>query len=245
MPEIGLIFLLDVALVIHAAKTGRFSPWGYVIIFLPGIGGLAYFVVELLPEWLGSYKIQRAQQHVARVVNPGRRYRELADELGVVDTIANRTALGEECLDLGKFEEARGHYQSVIERPLGDEPKYHLGRAQAEFGLERPDAAIATLEELKRQWPDWRSPEGHLLYARALEKAGRAEEALENYAGVGRYYPGAEPRVRQAQLLQSLGRGPEAAAIANEVVVGLKRAPNHVRKSQREWLASALKIAQG
>ncbi len=244
MPEISLIFILDVILVIHAAKTGRFSPWGYVIIFLPGFGALAYVLVELAPEWLGSYKIQRAQQHVVRAVNPGRRYRDLSDELSLVDTIANRSALAEECLTLSKFDEARGHYDSIIARPLGDEPRYFVGRAQAEFGLGQFETAIATLEKLKRQWPDWRSPEGHLLYARALEAAGRGQEALETYAAVGQYFPGAEPRVRQAQLLQSFGRNAEAAALANEVVAGLKRAPKHVRKSQRDWMASAVKIAK-
>ena len=34
--QLGLILLLiEVALIVHAAKTGRFWPWGYVILFLP------------------------------------------------------------------------------------------------------------------------------------------------------------------------------------------------------------------
>jgi hypothetical protein len=41
----GLIFAFDVILIVHAAKTGRFWPWAYVILFLPGIGGLAYVLV--------------------------------------------------------------------------------------------------------------------------------------------------------------------------------------------------------
>ena len=72
-----------------------------------------------------------------------------------------------------------------------------LGRARAEFGLGEPALAVATLDELKARWPDYRSPEGHLLYAKALEGAGRDEEALAAYEAVGAYYPGAEPRVRR------------------------------------------------
>ena len=37
---------VDIALIVHAARTGRFTPWGFVILFLPGIGALAYVVVE-------------------------------------------------------------------------------------------------------------------------------------------------------------------------------------------------------
>jgi hypothetical protein len=78
----------------------------------------------------------------------------------------------------------------------------------------------------------------------ALEKAGRNDEALANYADVGQYFPGPEPRVRQAQLLQRLGRDGEARSLAEDIVRTLGRAPAHVRKSQRQWLASAQKLAR-
>ena len=48
----------------------------------------------------------------------------------------------------------------------------------------------------------------------ALEKVGREDEALVNYAAVGQYFPGPEPRVRQAQLLQKLGRDGDARELA-------------------------------
>jgi hypothetical protein len=245
VPLATLIFILDIALVVHAAKTGRFSPWGYIILFLPGIGAAIYIVAELAPEWLGSYKGQVAQQTMARAVNPGRRYRALTDELAIVDTIANRAALAEECLRLGKFDEALSHYAAIMAQPLGEEPQFALGKARAELGQRQPAAAVATLDELSRRWPDFHSADGHLLYAVALEESGRDEEALANYANVGQYFPGAEPRVRQAQLLQKLGRDAEAKAIAEDVVRGLSRAPAHVRKRQRQWLASAQKLARG
>jgi hypothetical protein len=240
-----LFLILNVVLMIHAAKTGRFMPWFLVILLLPGIGAAAYVVVELLPEWLGSYKGQVARQSVARVVSPGRRYRELTDELAIVDTIANRAALAEECLRLGKFDEALFHYTALIAQPLADEPQFFLGKARAEFGQKQPAAAIATLDELMRRWPDFHSADGHLLYAVALEESGRNDEALAGYANVGQYFPGVEPRVRQAQLLQKLGREAEARAVAQDVVRGLSRAPAHVRKNQRQWLEGAQKLVRG
>ena len=54
MPLALILGVLDVVLVIHAAKTGRFSPWGYIILMIPGFGALAYFFVILLPEWSGT-----------------------------------------------------------------------------------------------------------------------------------------------------------------------------------------------
>jgi hypothetical protein len=245
VPIATLIFILDIALIVHAAKTGRFAPWGYIILILPGIGAAIYIFAELAPEWFGSYEGQAARQTVARAVNPTRRYRALTDELAMLDTIANRSALAEECLRLGRFDEALSHYDRLIAQPLADEPQFFLGKARAELGLGQSAAAVVTLDDLMLRWPDFRSPEGHLLYAVALEESGRHDEALANYANVGQYYPGAEPRVRQAQLLQRLGRQFEAKTIAQDVVRGLNRAPTHVRKAQRQWLAEAQKLLRG
>ena len=53
--QLGLILVLvDVICVVHAAKTGRFWTWGAVVLALPGFGALAYFLMEIVPEWLGS-----------------------------------------------------------------------------------------------------------------------------------------------------------------------------------------------
>jgi hypothetical protein len=244
LPTWIIVAVLNIALIVHAAKTGRFMPWGLIILFLPGIGALAYVVVELLPEWFGSTKVRRTRQQIAGAMNPTGRYRQLQEELEIVDTIANRSALAGECLTLGKYEEALAQYDAILARPLGEEPGFMLGRARAEYGLGRAGAALATLDELKRRWPDYQSADGHLLYAMALEREGRDDEALADYAAVGQYFPGPEPRVRQAQLLQRLGRDGEARALAEDVVRTLSRAPAHVRKNQRQWLASAQKLAR-
>ena len=49
--------------------------------------------------------------------------------------------------------------------------------------------------------------------------------------------------MRLAQLLKRLGRDEEARAVADDVVRSLRRAPAHVRANERQWLASAEKIA--
>ena len=245
MPIATLILIFDILLIVHAAKTGRFMPWGYVILLLPGIGAAAYVVAELLPEWLGTPKGQVASRTIARAINPSRRYRELSSDLALVDTIANRAALAAECLALGKFDEALLHYSAILTHPLAEEPHFFLGKARAQFGLRQSSAAIATLDELARRWPDFHSADGHLLFAVALEESGRNDEALAQYANVSQYFPGVEPRVRQAQLLQKLGRATEAKTIAEDVVRGLNRAPAHVRRNQREWLASAQRLTRG
>ena len=116
-----------------------------------------------------------------------------------------------------------------------------MGKARAEFGVGRPQAAVATLDDLRARWPDFQSADGHLLYARALAGSGRIDEALDEYRAVSRYFAGAEARVRWALLLESLGRQPEAKAIYTDLLTQMRRAPKYVRKVQAEWIAVAQK----
>jgi hypothetical protein len=133
MPVALVLVLLDITLVYHAAKTGRLQPWAFIILMVPAIGALAYIVVELLPEMLGGPHAQQARRRVANRLDPEKQYRELADRLAATDTIANRAALAAECLALGRFDEAERHYAKLLILPMGEEPRYALGKAKAEF----------------------------------------------------------------------------------------------------------------
>ncbi|OIO72489.1 MAG: hypothetical protein CO186_03685 [Zetaproteobacteria bacterium CG_4_9_14_3_um_filter_49_83] len=50
MPLIVLSVLLQVAFIVHIAKTGRSTYWIWIVLMLPLAGSIAYFIVELLPE---------------------------------------------------------------------------------------------------------------------------------------------------------------------------------------------------
>lgn len=237
---LALVFLaINVLLIVHAVKTGRASPWAFIIIFAPVIGGLAYAVAVLIPELLGSRGARQARQRVITKLDPEKQYRALLDQLEVTDTIANRGALAEECLGLGRFEEAFHHFENILARPMGDEPGYMVGKARAEFGLGRPEDVVSTLDELRARWPDYQSAEAHLLYARALEDSGTLDEALVEYEAVSNYYAGAEARVRYALLLNKMNRGAQAKQVLGGLLTQMRRAPAYVRKAQAEWIRIA------
>ena len=240
MPILGaVLFAIDIAMIFHAVKTDRFTPWFYIIIMLPGIGALAYIIMELIPQWLQSYEGRQARTRINRALDPRGAYRALKTEVEIANTIANRDALAQECLTLGRYDEAWAQYDTILGMHMGDEPGYMLGRARAEFGLGRFTDARATLDELRLRWPDWQSGDGHLIYARALEEDGRVAEAADEYRAVSNYYAGAEPRVRLGLALRKLGREGEAQAVLADVVRQMRRAPKFARKTQAEWISRA------
>jgi hypothetical protein len=89
---------------------------------IPVAGALAYVVVELVPEWLGTYQGQKTRARIVHALNPEKTYRALKDELEIANTIANRKALADECLALERFDEAKAQYDAILTMSLGDEP---------------------------------------------------------------------------------------------------------------------------
>jgi hypothetical protein len=94
---------------------------------------------------------------------------------------------------------------------------------------------VAILEELKSAHPDFQSPDAHLLYARALEAAGRLPEALAEYAELVRYFPGEEARYRQAVALAASGDQAAARSVQEESCRIVERAPAYYRRAQSQW----------
>jgi hypothetical protein len=241
MPVALVILLLDISLIYHASRTGRMQPWAFIILMVPFLGAMAYICVELVPEWVSSPGARQARQRVANRLDPDKRYRELSDRLADSDTIANRANLAGECLNVARFDEAERHYGHILTLPLGDVPQYALGKAQAQFSAKRLSDALVTLDDLQKRWPDFQSPEGHLLYARVLAELGHVNEALEEYRAVSAYFPGAEATVRYGLLLNTVGRAAEARMVFNELLIKMRRAPRYLRNAQAEWLSIAEK----
>ncbi len=158
MPVALVVLLLDITLIYHASRTGRLQPWAFIILMVPLIGALAYIAVELIPEWFSSPGARQARQRVANRLDPEKRYRELSDRLAGTDTIANRAALADECAKIGRFGEAEQHYDHILKLPMGHDPIYAFGKALAEFSANRPADALATLDDLQKQWPDFTPP---------------------------------------------------------------------------------------
>ena len=242
-----LSLLIQAGFIIHVIKTGRNQLWIWVLI-IPGLalaGILAYVVVEILPELFRSRTAQRTARGLRKAMNPGADLRRYESEARVGGNVASRQRYAEELIRHGRFDEAIEQYRATLTGLYEHDPNLMLGLAQAQFGKGDASAARATLDELIRLNPDFRSPVGHLLYARALETEGNVQKALEEYRVLADSYPGAEAAVRYAQLLHSQGSRAEAQKVVRELLERARIAPGHYRRAQREWLETAQRLLQG
>lgn len=238
-----LSYAVQAALLVHCIKTGRNWLWVWVLLLLPGAGALAYVAVEILPDLFRSRAAQRTARGFKRAVDPFADLRRYENEARLAGNVAARQRYADELVRHGRYEEAMEQYRQALTGLYAHDPNLMLGLARAQFGSGAAPAARATLDDLFRENPDFRSPEAHLLFARALEGEGSAAKALEQYRTLANSYPGAEAAVRYAQLLEHQGQPDEARRVARELLDQARIAPGHYRRAQRAWLDVAEKLA--
>lgn len=239
MPIVVISIIIQLALVVHIMKTGRNTTWVFIVLIFPLIGSLAYCIIELLPELTNTRTARTAQRSLAKAVDPDKALREAQTQYELARTAHNAMTLAEQHLARGNFGEAKELYGRSLSGVHSDDPDLLFGLASAHFGLAEFGEAVGCLDTLKRSHPGQTSPQGHLLYARALDGQGRVDEAIAEYQALVGYYPGPEPSCRLATLLKAHGRGDEARALLQAVVLRSKSAGKHYNSLYHEWVEQA------
>ena len=231
-----LIWLIQLGLIVHVLKTGRNRYWIIMLLFMPLIGGIAYFVIEILPEFSGSITGQRAIKNVKKTLNPGADLRHHEAAWAQSTNVDNSRRYAEALLDADKTAEAEEIVNGALKGLFATEPTLLLIKARIQFDQDRPAEAVESLESLQDNNPDFRNAEGHLLYARALEANGQSDQAVREYSAVSGYFPGVEARYRLALCLEATGNTQASKDELNSIINDAKLAPPHFRKSQKTWL---------
>ena len=240
---VSLIFILTLAvqagLIVHVIKTGRNTLWIWAIALLPAAGSLAYIVVEMLPALFASPAARRTKTGIGRMIDPNRDLRQAAAAVQISGNVDARRRLAEELFDRGQYAEAVVVAQAGLKGVFEHDPTLLLGLARAQFALGDYPQARASLERLIGHNPEFKSADGHLLYARTLEAQEALDDAEHEYAAVAPGYPGAEARLRYALLLKRRGKLEAGRLVLEDLLDGAKLAPSHYRKAQAEWLERA------
>jgi hypothetical protein len=231
-----LVWIIQLALIVHVLKTDRSRYWILILFFMPLIGGLAYFVIELLPEFSGSIAGQRAVRSVKQTLNPGAELRQHEAAWNQSPNVDNSRRYAQALMDSGETDKAEDIINQALKGLFSTEPTLLLLKARLQFEKERTKETVQTLESLQTHNPDFRSAEGHLLYARALEAEGQIDDAVREYSAVSGYFPGVEARYRLALCLGVAGKDTACRSEFDSILNDAKLAPPHFRKSQKTWL---------
>jgi hypothetical protein len=231
IPALALI----IGTIIHAANRGLMFPWIYIIVFLPGLGAIAYLLGVVLPEFTRGRTAANLHSGVRNLVDPNKSFRQAHRDAGMVGSVDAKRALADEYITRGRYPEAVEIYTQAAQGQFKDDPALLLGLARAQFLAGNPAGTQEALDTLQAADPSFVSADAHLLYARALEGQGKIDEALTEYRRLVPYYSGEEARARLAMLLEKTGHRDEAREVYKQIVALLDGAPSRYRRAQSEW----------
>ena len=236
MPFFILSIIIQVGFVLHIVKTGRNTTWIWVVIMLPLAGALAYFIIELLPDLMGSRSGVKAKRSLSDLINPNKAIDSATRDFSITDTVENSITLAKECLNKEKFSEAKTLYEKSLKGIHQSDPDMMVGLARAEFGLENYTRTKEILDDLISKNPDYKSPNAHLLYARALGNLDEVEAALKEYNVLDQSFSGPEASYRYAMLLKKQGNSEKSSAVLEAILQKADLSDKYYRSNYKKWI---------
>jgi len=239
---LGLHVLVAIYFAAHVLRTGQDRYWLMILFAFPLLGSLVYFAMVWLPDARRSTQGQMVARGVQKLLDPSRELRAAQEALEVAATPANRLRLADALLGMGRASEAVVQYQAVLSGLYADDPqvRIHLARALLEAG--NAHEARVLLDKLIAEQPKLKSPEGHLIYARAVAALGDRSRAHEEFESLVSYYAGLEARARYAEVLLAWGETARLLPLVTESGKIAKRMPGATRDLNREWIARLKKV---
>jgi len=228
---LGLLF--TVALCVHVVRTGQNMIWLYLILFVPVLGGLVYFVAVIVPQWTSGPAARKAREAARETLDPGRDYRQAKAAADDTPTVHNQMRLAAAAGELGRWDEAEAVYRAAARGVHAEDPALAYGLARSLVELGRYAEARPLLEKLEADNP--RTPQTALQLARAYEGLGMTAEAEGPYNYAAARLPGLEGLARQAAFLARTGREAEAQDALTEIDKRLARTNARFQREGRQW----------
>jgi hypothetical protein len=235
---LGLHVIVALLCAVHVLRTGQERYWLLVLFIFPLLGSLIYALAVVLPQLSESRGGRRVVRGIRQSLDPGRELREAQVEFEHSATIANRVRVADALHGAGRHGEAIEAYREALRGVHSDDPDIQVKLARALLDAGRPEEARERLEALIREQPEYKSPQGHLIYARALAASGDRAKAREEFEALIGYFAGIEPRARYVEILRVWGEGEAADALVEESLRHIKHMPAGSRRLNEAWIRS-------
>ncbi|AFZ66547.1 PLDc N-terminal domain-containing protein [Deinococcus peraridilitoris] len=237
-----LHFALQIAFIIHALTHRRQIFWVFLIFFIPVIGVLAYFFLEILP----GLRVRRVnfEPVIEGLRSQESRIKTRREALAELDTLQNRVALAGELARAQRYGEAEEILAPARVGIYKDDPSLLYQLADLAYRQEKYQEARSLLEQIDSMRSQALQSKAKVLLADTLVRLGDHERAERYYQEAMNTATSEEPRVKYAQFLLQRDRREEAQVLLAQVEKTQRRANNLYRTQEREWFRLAEQLRQ-
>jgi hypothetical protein len=221
-------------MVVDAFRRGE-GCWPWVILFVPGLGPLAYFFAVLVPRWTGGRGWSLPTLHRRPSLD------ELRYRTEQSPTLANHLDLAERLVERKEHAEAVPHLDEVLVRePEHCRALFLLATCHAEQG--QPDKAIACLEKIIARERYWSNYSAWYSLIELRGEAGDATGAADSCRELARLSPTLRHQCLLAERLLDAGQAEEARRVLDGALRDYQYAPGNVRWRNWRWASQARRI---
>lgn len=229
----GIVLILQFTVLYHAFRNRRPYYWFFVIMALPVMGCILYYLIEVMPGSRQERVAHKAVHDIKKALNPDRDLRLKAEELAICGSMENKMQLAEECVSRGMFDDAIRLYESAREGQYVNAPDLVSGLARAHFLNGNFGSARQLLQQVIAEHPKYYPHEVALLSARAAAALGDTGSALREIEVILDRFSGLEARYRYAEILKSLGEKERARAEFDRLIHHAQRF--RVSAEEKSW----------
>ncbi len=233
-----VVAIAQLACLVHAYKTGRPYWWLWIILGFPGLGVVAYVLLEARP----SFGRLDYQALLWRLKSPRQRIAILTRQLEESTTIKNRLVLADALHEDGQFDRECIVLADGLVGPFKDDAPLRLRLVAAQLDAGRTaEAAHLLAGTTPDRFGD--EPFRHaLLGARVLGAQGEIALATAQFQALIAQRKNEGPRYYYAELLAKQGRGGEAVAILKDILAQYRRGTIVWRHVERPWFHAARRL---
>lgn len=230
-----LILIAQLVCIVHAMKNGK-KDWIYILLFLPGVGAIAYFIREIWPTINSGQMTGNLQQ----LFVPGHNIKELERKVRLSDTVTNRLALANAYAYRQQYQQAIELAQSCLNAHHANDQGILLLLARLHFYNEQYFESVSVYTRLlgMRNFRMTKQ-EDELLFARALEGSTEYVKAEEEYKKVIRVHHSLEAMYFYGLMLKKQQRIQEAKMQFQAVRDEIDLHPGYVRRLNAQWVRLA------
>jgi hypothetical protein len=226
--------ILQVIAIIHALKTGR-REWIYLLIFLPLVGAIIYFFMELLPELTQGNSLKK-------YFFPKQKINEWERKVQIAESITNKLGLSKAYAEQKQYDKAITLTLSCLKGAYSDDPAILLQLARQYFYKGQYQESLTYFDKLKvRNGNKLVMPEDELLYIRAQENIGEIEPATTGYKQIIQTQHSLEAMYYYGLLLKNQQQKTEAREQFQRVRTEIKLLPKYLRRRNGTWARKSIR----
>jgi hypothetical protein len=227
--------VLQLVFLVHALKTGRGSPWFFILLFLPGIGVLLYLFFELLPNLGYTRTGIELSDKLKQFTNPPAGLSELQERAQTLPTITNLENLADAYVANDRPSDAIPIYRQAIAKEPLTYPDLYRKLARALFATKQYQDAISEWDVVLAS--DDARADDRVMYARTLEALGKNKQALVFYQKGAPLTTDLSAYYYYGQLLKKLDKKEERTKIVKAANTAYSEFIPRLQRQQKQWLA--------